>query len=347
VKSKAFSALPAAKITFIEPMYARLVQSLPQGPEWLYEIKFDGYRCLAGRDEKGVTLWSRRENHFTKQFPHIAQACESLPPNTLIDGEIVALDDSGKVSFNLLQHHRSKAQALVFYAFDVLIYRGRSVLDVPLYFRREVLHKIFEDTKAAPIGLSENIEAAPKDLIRVVKEFGFEGIVAKRKDSVYESGKRTGAWVKYKVNRGQEFVIGGYTPGNPLDALIVGYYEGDRLLYAAKVRNGFVPQLRREVRRRFKGLEIKTCPFANLPEKKRTQWALTKEEMKNCVWLKPKTVAQIEFTEWTPDGHLRHSKFVGLRDDKDARQVVREGLELRSKHTDALHTRVRIRGGMA
>jgi len=305
-------------------MYATLVQSLPQGPEWLYEVKFDGYRCLAGRDEKGVTLWSRRENHFTKQFPRIAQACESLPPNTLTDGEIVALDDSGKVSFNLLQHHRSKAQALVFYAFDVLIYRGRSVLDVPLYFRREVLQKIFGDTKAAPIGLSENIEAAPKDLIRVVKEFGFEGIVAKRKDSVYESGKRTGAWVKYKVNRGQEFMIGGYTPGNPLDALIVGYYEGERLRYAAKVRNGFVPQLRREVAAKLKGLEIDSCPFANLPEKKRTQWALTKEEMKNCVWLKPELVAQIEFTEWTPDGHLRHSKFVGLREDKEVREVVRE-----------------------
>ena len=231
---------------------------------------------------------------------------------------------TGRVSFNLLQHHRSKAQALVFYAFDVLIYRGRSVLTVPLYFRREVLHRIFEDIKAAPIGLSENIEAAPTDLIRVAKEFGFEGIVAKRKDSLYESGKRTGAWVKYRVNRGQEFVIGGYTPGNPFDALIVGYYEGERLLYAAKVRNGFVPLVRREVASKFKGLEIDTCPFANLPERKRTQWALTKEEMKNCVWLKPELVAQIEFTEWTPDGHLRHSKFVGLREDKDAREVVRE-----------------------
>jgi ATP-dependent DNA ligase len=109
-------------------------------------------------------------------------------------------------------------RALVFYAFVVLIYRGRSVLTVPLYFRREVLRRIFEDIKAAPIELSENIEAAPTDMIRVAKEFGFEGIVAKRKDSVYESGKRTGAWVKYKVNQGQEFVIGGYTPGNPFDA---------------------------------------------------------------------------------------------------------------------------------
>jgi DNA ligase D-like protein (predicted ligase) len=324
VKTKEFNALPSAKVRFVEPMYALTVQKLSQGQEWLYEVKFDGYRCLAGRDSTGVTLWSRRGNLFTKQFPQIARACERLPPNTLVDGEIVALDESGRVSFNLLQHHRSKAQALVFYAFDVLIYRGRSVLNVPLYFRREVLRRIFEDSKAAPIGLSENIEAAPTDLIRIAKEFGFEGIVAKRKDSVYEPGKRTGAWAKYRVNRGQEFVIGGYTPGNPFDALIVGYYEGEQVLYAAKVRNGFVPLVRREVATKFKGLEIDTCPFANLPEKKRTQWALTKEEMKNCVWLKPELVAQIEFTEWTPDGHLRHSKFVGLREDKEAQEVVRE-----------------------
>jgi len=307
-------------------MYALPVQNLPKGNEWLYEIKFDGYRCLTGRDSSGVvTLWSRRGNPFTNQFPHIAHACERLPLNTLVDGEIVALDETGRVSFNLLQHRRSKAQALVFYAFDVLIYRGRSVLTVPLYFRRQVLRRVFEDSNAAPIGLSESIEAGPADLMRVVKEFGFEGIVAKRKESSYESGKRSGAWVKYKVERGQEFVIGGYTPGNPFDALIVGYYEGGRFLYAAKVRNGFVPLVRREMATKFKGLETDTCPFANLPEKKRTQWALTKEEMKNCVWLKPELVAQIEFTEWTPDNHLRHSKFVGLREDKGAREVVREG----------------------
>jgi DNA ligase D-like protein (predicted ligase) len=311
---KYLNTLPTAKIHFIEPMYALAVQKLPEGNEWLYEVKFDGYRCLAGRDSTGVALWSRRENLFIKQFPNIAQACERLPPNTLLDGEIVALDEKGRVSFNLLQHHRSKAQALVFYAFDVLIYRGRSVLQVPLYFRREVLRRIFEDINAAPVSLSEYIEAAPADLIRVVKEFGFEGIVAKRKDSDYESGKRSGAWVKYKVNRGQEFVIGGYSPGNPFDALIVGYYEGERLLYAAKVRNGFVPLVRREVASKFKGLEIESCPFANLPEKKRTMWALTKEEMENCVWLKPELVAQIEFTEWTPDCHLRHSTAAPRRD---------------------------------
>jgi ATP-dependent DNA ligase len=172
----------------------------------------------------------------------------------------------------------------------------------PLERRRQVLAEAIKG-KAAPIALSESLDASPTELIQVAKEFGFEGIVAKRKDSLYESGKRTGAWVKYRVNRGQEFVIGGYTPANPFDALIVGYYEAEQLLYAAKVRNGFVPQLRREVATRFKGLEIDTCPFANLPERKRIQWALTKEQMKKCVWLKPELVAQIEFTEWTPDGH--------------------------------------------
>jgi len=119
-------------------------------------------------------------------------------------------------------------------------------------------------------------------------------------------------------------VIGGYRLGNPLDAIVVGYYQNGKLLYAAKVRNGFVPQSRRELASRFKGLQIKHSPFANLPERKRTQWALTKEEMKNCVWLKPELVGQFEFIEWTPDGHLRHSKFVGLREDNDPHEVVRE-----------------------
>jgi ATP-dependent DNA ligase len=132
------------------------------------------------------------------------------------------------------------------------------------------------------IRLSETIDGKPAEQVRVVKEFGFEGIVAKRADSLYESGKRSGAWLKYRINKGQEFVIGGYVPNNPIDSIIVGYYDDGKLLYAAKVRNAFVPYTRRAVAAKFSGLKSDTCPFANLPEKKRTQWALTKEEMKNC-----------------------------------------------------------------
>jgi ATP-dependent DNA ligase len=199
-------------------------------------------------------LWSRRGNDFTAQFPNIVNACEQLSPRTLLDGEIVAIDENGRISFNLLQHHRSKTQALLFYAFDVLIHRGINLANEPLSKRREVLSDLIKPLtrKASAIALSENIDATPAELIQVVKEFGFEGVIAKRKDSFYESGKRSGAWLKYKVNKSQEFVIGGYTPGNPLDAVIVGYYDGHKLIYAAKVRNGFVPRLRRNVWQKLK-----------------------------------------------------------------------------------------------
>jgi len=301
-------------------------ENIPEGKEWLYEVKFDGYRCLAGRDKSAATLWSRRGNLFTSQFAHIARVCERLPADTLLDGEIVAIDKSGRISFNLLQHHRSHAQALLFYAFDIIVCRGKGMVSTPLEKRRPLLNKIFEDLSknASPICLSETMDATPADLIRVAKEFGFEGIVAKRKTSCYEPGKRSGAWLKYRINKGQEFVIGGYIPDNPFDSIIVGYYQDGKLLYTAKVRNGFVSNTRREVAAKLKGLQIDTCPFANLPERKRTQWALTREEMKNCVWVKPEMVVQIEFGEWTPDGHLRHSRFVGLRDDKESREVMRE-----------------------
>ena len=318
------NSLPKARVCFVKPMLAQSVPELPtDDKEWLYEIKLDGYRCLLGKTASKVTLWSRRGNLFTQQFPAVARAGKALDPGTLLDGEVVAVDEAGRISFNLLQHHRSKAQAMQFYAFDIVLYRGRSLMDLTLERRRELLNEALS-TLRDPIRLSEAFETAPSDLVRAAKQHSLEGIVAKRRDSLYEPGKRTGAWVKYRINRGQEFVVGGYTPDHPFDALIVGYYKGDQLFYVGKVRNGFVSQVRREVYGKFKRLEVKNCPFSNLPEKRRTQWALTWDEMKNCKWLRPEIVAQIEFAEWTPDAHLRHSKFVGLRDDKEARTVVRE-----------------------
>jgi bifunctional non-homologous end joining protein LigD len=317
-------SLPRAPVKFIEPMLADAVAKLPYGSDdWMYEIKLDGYRCLAGKDSRGVRLWSRRQNLFTEDFPGVAQASADLPSDTLIDGEVVALDGQGRMSFNLLQH-RSQANTIRFYAFDLLIYRGRSTLGLELSKRRELLAQVVASLGES-IQMSESFEADSAELPRVAKQLGFEGVVAKRKHSLYEPGKRSGAWVKYRMNKGQELVVGGYTPGNPFDALIVGYYQGDRFHFAAKVRNGFVPQVRRNIYEKFKGREVEECPFDNLPEKKsRTPWALTREEMKNCVWLKPELVAQIEFTEWTPDGHLRHAKFAGLREDKEPQEVVRE-----------------------
>jgi bifunctional non-homologous end joining protein LigD len=305
-------------------MYAEAVRELPDGGLWTYEAKLDGYRCLAAKRNGGVVLWSRRGNGFTARFPEIAHACEKLPPDTLIDGEVIAIDEAGQVSFNALQHSRPRAH-LQFYAFDVLVHRGRNVLRLPLEARRELLAEALAKVEY-PVLCSTPFEARPADLIRAAKELELEGIIAKRKSSCYEPGRRSGAWLKFKINRSQEFVIGGYTLGNPFDALIVGCYEGGELGYVSKVRNGFNPPLRRELHQFFDGLETGRCPFVNLPEASRSRWdySLTKEEMENCRWLKPRLVAQIEFTEWTPDGHLRHASFAGLRDDKEAREIRRE-----------------------
>jgi bifunctional non-homologous end joining protein LigD len=164
-------------------------------------------------------------------------------------------------------------------------------------------------------------------MLKWVKKNGLEGVVAKREDSVYQPGVRSGLWSKYRINLGQEFVVGGYIPSNlGVDSLVVGFYRGKDLIYAARVRAGFVPATRREVFGKIKHLKTQKCPFVNLPELEEGRWGqgLTVEKMKQCVWLKPETVARIEFLEWTGADHLRHTKFAGLRDDKDPRRVVRE-----------------------
>jgi ATP-dependent DNA ligase len=193
-------AKSAERLSFVEPMYARTVQRLPEGDAWTYEVKCDGYRALAGSDSTGVTLWSRHGNVFTDQFPQLADACEHLPPDTLLDGEIVAFKD-GRISFNLLRRHRSRTQAIVFYAFDIIIHRARNLIKLPLENRREILAEVLAELKPKTplICLSEIIGASPAQLIRLAKEFGFDGIIAKRRDSYYEVGKRSGAWVKYNV----------------------------------------------------------------------------------------------------------------------------------------------------
>jgi hypothetical protein len=170
------SILSRERLQFVEPMYARAVQQLPEGKDWLYEVKFEGYRCLAGRDSNGVTLWSRRGNRFSDQFPTVAEACEHLPPHTLLDGELIALDKDGRISFNILQHHRSQAQATLLYAFDVIIHRGRRLIHVPLETRRELLSDSTADlkTRTPLIGLSETLDTPPAELTPLVKEFGFD-----------------------------------------------------------------------------------------------------------------------------------------------------------------------------
>jgi len=254
------------------------------------------------------------------------ESLANLPAGTVVDGEVVAIDESGRPNFNLLQNFRSAASRIQYHIFDVLCYQGRDLTRLPLVERRALLKSIVS-IQNPRIKIADYVEATPTDLLSAVRKQGLEGIIGKRKDSLYEPGKRSGAWIKYRINRGQELVIGGYVPGpHGLDSIIVGYYKGDDLVYVARVRNGFVPASRRQIYEKLRSLETPACPFVNLPETHRSRWGegLTAEDMKKCVWVRPKLVAQIEFLEWTESDHLRHSKFVGLREDKDPRRVVKE-----------------------
>jgi bifunctional non-homologous end joining protein LigD len=311
-------------------MLSKLVNKLPEGREWIYEIKFDGYRAEAIRNGKSFDLVSRKAKNMKQKYPEIVEGLNSLPEKDyVIDGEIVALNEEGVPSFQMLQNlNQTSDRPLHFFAFDLLHYDGKNLINVPLFQRKEILQALL-DSSDGSISYSAAFEADPKILEQEVRKRGLEGIVAKRKESKYEPGKRTGTWIKYKTDAGQEFVIGGYKPSDrssSLDSILVGYYEGSKLMYAGSVRAGFTPHTRREVEAILKRLVVKKCPFANLPEESTGRWGegLTAEDMEECIWVKPKVICRIDFVEWTEAAHLRHAKYVGLIYDKDPEEVVRE-----------------------
>jgi len=320
------TALPKRKADFIEPMDCAPVTKLLDGHDWIYEIKLDGYRAVAVKSGNKINLYSRRRKSFNSQYPYLVEVLAELPEGTVVDGEVVALDEDGRPNFNLLQHSRSGASHICYFIFDLLVCNDRDLTRLPLIQRRKLLNQLVK-LKSARIRISQQFEVSAKDMLVAVREQKLEGVVAKRKDSLYEAGRRTGSWIKYRVNRGQELVIGGYIPGpHGFDSLIVGYYQNKDLMYVARVRNGFVPASRRQVFEKIRGLISPTMPFVNLPDENPSRWGenLTAEKMKECVWLRPEAVAHIEFLEWTEGNRLRHSKFVRLQDDKDPRSVVRE-----------------------
>jgi len=300
---------------------------LPEGAAWVFELKLDGYRAIAFKADGRVQLRSRNNKDFARKYPGVPAALAALPNETVIDGEIVALNESGRPSFNLLQNYGSADSPVFYYVFDVLVLSGQDVMSKPLEERRDLLRKHVLPKLKDPIRESLQLNAALADVINAVRAQGLEGVVAKNLTSSYEPGRRSGAWRKMRINKGQEFVIGGYTPGpKTFDALIFGYYEDGKLLYAGRTRNGFTPMLREQLQKRFPALEISECPFANLPEAKSGRWGLglTAEKMKECHWLKPLLVGQFEYVEWTPDNHLRHSRFVALGEDMEADDVTRQ-----------------------
>ena len=337
------SKLPKAKPHFIEPTKPRLMETPPTTGDWIYELKFDGIRAIAVKDGGKVNLFSRNRNELRARFSEIADAVKKLSiQECVIDGEIVALDEEGRSSFQLLQAHEMEGQeaAICFYVFDLLQLEGRSLIKLPLVQRKEILARICASS-GDPIRFSGKIGSDAPRLLAEVERRGLEGLVGKKENSVYEPGRRSGAWIKLKCVNEQEFVIGGYTPPGGsrkyFGAILVGYYKDKKLLFAGKVGSGFTSQSLAMLHKQFQREKRDDCPFADLPSKLATgrvrptggqggQWTqgITPSMMRKMHWVNPVFVAQIKFAEWTRDGKLRQPVFLGLREDKNPRGVTRE-----------------------
>jgi bifunctional non-homologous end joining protein LigD len=316
---------------FVEPMKAKLVETAPSG-DWFYEIKFDGWRAIGLKGGSQVRLLSRNKIDLGGKFPEIMEAISNLDARDVaLDGEIVALDEKGRSSFQLLQAYDmgQNRPSIFFYAFDILFLNGQDLKDLPLANRKSKLEKLLKNPSGV-IRYSASLSNDAERLLKEIRQLGLEGLIGKRKDSVYEPGRRSGSWIKLKLLSEQEFVIGGYTDPEGarenLGSVIVGFYKDKKLIFAAKVGTGFNAALLRSLQSQLKKIASETCPFANLPVPRGNKLGqgITASEMKHCHWVEPRMVCQVKFSEWTRDGRLRQPVFIGLRQDKDATDVVRE-----------------------
>ena len=305
---------------WLAPMLATLLklpeeQSVLERDDWVYERKLDGLRGIAVRDGDRVDLWSRNHLSFNTRFPELVAAIGRIPvPSFVLDGEIVAFSE-GRTSFQLLQAgHAAGGGIAVYVAFDLISLLGRDTTGIPLDERCELLRRAV-GTDHQRVRVSEQLTGEPAALLDGACRAGWEGLVAKRRSSLYRSG-RSGDWRKLKCSARQELVVGGWTDPSGtrtgFGALLVGYYVDDRLMYAGKVGTGFDEQTLRRLHAELTALGTGDTPFSDAPR------------MRGAHWVRPELVAEVEFTEWTRDGRLRHPRFRGLRPDKPARQVRRE-----------------------
>lgn len=317
--------------SFIAPMKA-LGVAMPPGGDWRCEIKFDGYRAVALLNDGRAELWSRNRKEMSGDYPAVVAALESIHcRNAVLDGEIVALDPKGRSRFQLLQGRGLAAAPpnIAYYLFDVMQRDGEDLRAQPIEQRRKTLEALLKKARR-PLQLSPVFDVAPAPFLEEARRQGLEGLIAKRPGSHYESDRRSGAWLKCKVLNEQEFVIGGFTPPQRsrefFGAILVGYYQRGKLLYAGKVGTGFNRALLGSLHATFQKLRRPECPFANLPMERKPRFGrgMTRGEMREVTWLKPTLVAQIKFAEWTNDGLLRQPVFLGLRADKAATAVRRE-----------------------
>jgi len=324
--------LPKAKPRFIEPMKPKLVEHAPTTGDWVYELKFDGIRALAIKDGRTIQLISRNEKKLNDRFREIAQAAADFDADEcVVDGEVVAMDEEGRSSFQLLQRTEldGKDALLAFYVFDLLQLNGHSLINVRLTLRKDALMRLIPPSGDV-IRFSGTLGTDAKTLLPEIQRRSLEGLIGKQRDSVYESGRRSGTWIKLKCVTEQEFVIGGFTPPagarKHFGALLVGYYDKGNLHFAGKVGSGFDAKLLSSLHKKMRAEERPTTPFTDLPSKQNGEWVqgITPSMMRKINWVNPKFVCQVKFSEWTRDLKLRQPVFLGLREDKDPREVERE-----------------------
>ena len=311
------ASLPAS----VDAELATLVTSIPEGDGWLFEIKFDGYRILARVKGGKVQLLSRNHKDWTDRFEPIADQLAKLGHDALIDGELVALQPDGTTDFQALQNSlkRGKTEHLVYYAFDLLHLDGADLTSLPLTERKEVLRSVVDRLgKQDLVRFSDHVVGQGAKVLDQACRMALEGVIAKRADAPYRGG-RGKDWLKLKCIENQEFVIGGWTdPAGSrkgLGALLLGVYDDQKQLqFAGKVGTGFTDDSLADLAKRLGKLEVERAPFSARPP----------GVLKSMHWVLPKLVAEVDFTEWTRDGHLRHPSFRGLREDKPATAVVRE-----------------------
>lgn len=308
----------------MEPCLATLVDAAPRGPNWIHEIKWDGYRIMALKAGRRTQILTRRGHDWTARFPGIADAVASLPAaKVIIDGEAVIEDGNGIPSFSALQNalsdeHGRIARNALFYAFDLLYLDGFDLRDLPLDERKARLSALVSATKGATLRFSEHIESDGDAMVKSACQLGLEGVISKRRDRPYRSG-RGNDWVKIKCTNRQEFVVLGFVPSTvnarAVGSLVLGYNEDGELKHAGRAGTGFTADTARQLG---KGLEPKRRKTS--PVKAR----LSAEDRRGVVWVEPELVAEVEFRGWTADRHLRHAAFKGLREDKTPSEIVRE-----------------------
>src|SRR6185295_7057627 len=296
---------------------AMVVEAPPAGDEWLHEIKHDGYRIVARIEEGEVRLVSRNGKDWTKEFPQVARAVGRLPAGTaLLDGEVAAVLPNGHTSFQALQGRSDGRAPLVYFVFDLLHLDGWDLRGVKLEERKQVLRRFLESAPDA-LRFSDHVRGHGPEFYEKARDAGLEGVVSKRADAPYREG-RGGDWRKAKCRLTQEVVIGGFTlssdGGGTIGALLVGFFDGDELVYAGKVGSGFDGKLLADLLQRLEARRRKSSPFVSVPAELR----------RGAQWVEPDLVAQVELTEWTNEGRMRQPVFLGLRDDREARHVVRE-----------------------